>query len=53
MQGPGALRGQKRTLDILELELLMVVSCHVDAGNRTQSLSAKATSALKEDTKVQ
>ena len=33
-----ACRGQKEVLDPLELELWMVVSCHVGAGNRTQVL---------------
>ena len=32
---PGAGRGQKRALDLLELELQMVVNCYVDAGNGT------------------
>ena len=31
-------KSQKRVLDPLELELEMVVSCHVDAGTRTQVL---------------
>ena len=30
---PGACRGQKKALDLLELELRMVVSHHVGAGN--------------------
>jgi hypothetical protein len=34
---PGACRGQK-TPGPLELELWMVVGCHVDAGNGTQVL---------------
>jgi hypothetical protein len=34
----GACGGQKRTLDLLDLELLMTVSCHVGARNRTQVL---------------
>jgi hypothetical protein len=32
---PGALRGQQRALDPLELELWMVARCHVGAGNWT------------------
>lgn len=31
-----ALRGQKRVIGILKLELQMVVSCHVDAENQTR-----------------
>jgi hypothetical protein len=31
-----AQRSQKRALEPLELELWMVVSCHMDAGNQTQ-----------------
>lgn len=34
---PGALRGQKKASDFLELQLEMVVNHHVPAGNRTQS----------------
>jgi hypothetical protein len=30
---PGACRGQKRALHLLDLELWMVVGHHVDAGN--------------------
>jgi hypothetical protein len=33
-----ACRGQKRMLDPLELELWMVVSHHMGAGNETQAL---------------
>jgi hypothetical protein len=33
MYGPGALGGQQRALDPLELELLKVVICTVGAGN--------------------
>lgn len=32
---PDSLRGQKRALESLELELLMIESRHVVAGNRT------------------
>ena len=32
----GTHQGQKKTLDPLELELQMVVSCNVDIRNRTQ-----------------
>ena len=32
---PGVLRDQKRELNHLKLELQMVVSCYVDAGNQT------------------
>lgn len=41
MCGPGTLRGQKDYLELLlllvslELVLQVVISCHVDAGNRT------------------
>ena len=35
---PVACRGQKRALDPSELELQVVVSCHVGAGNGTQVL---------------
>lgn len=35
---PGALGGQKRAPDCLELELQMVVSCPVGARNQTQFL---------------
>lgn len=38
MHMPGAQGGQKMMSDPLELELLMVVSCHVGAGNQTQVL---------------
>ena len=34
----GACGGQKRALDALELELQMVVSHHMGAGNQTQVL---------------
>lgn len=30
---PGGLRGKRREWDLLELELHMVVNCHVDTGN--------------------
>lgn len=33
----GALGGQKRALDPLKLELQMVVSCHVGAGNQAHA----------------
>lgn len=42
----GALGGQKRTLDPLELELEMVVIHHVGAGTWTLRSSTKVTSAL-------
>lgn len=32
---PGDLRGQKRALDLVELEVMMVVSPHVGARNAT------------------
>jgi hypothetical protein len=32
----GACRGQEKPPDLLGLEVKMVVSCHVDAGNQTQ-----------------
>lgn len=32
---PGTIRDQKTVLEPLELELLMVVSCHAGARNRT------------------
>jgi hypothetical protein len=35
---PDTQRDQKRESDCLELELQMVVSHHVDAGNQTQVL---------------
>ena len=35
---PDTLRGQKRELDPLELELNMILSHHVGAGNGTQVL---------------
>lgn len=33
---PCAYRGQKRALESLELKLCMVVSLHMDVGNRTR-----------------
>lgn len=39
-------RGQKRVLTLLELKLQMFVSCHVDAGNRTQVLSKGSSYSL-------
>ena len=41
----GSHGGQKRALDPLRLELQMVVSCHVDAGNKLRP-SGRAASAL-------
>lgn len=41
----GVFKVHKRLLDLLEVEIWMVVSHHVDAGNWTQILS-RATSAL-------
>ena len=38
---PGARRGQKEVLGSLELELQMVVSCHVVAGNQIWVLEEK------------
>ena len=35
---PGVLEDQKRALDPMELELPVVASCHVDAGNQTRIL---------------
>lgn len=35
---PRACRGQKKAVDLVELELWMVVSCHVGAEIRTQVL---------------
>lgn len=43
---PGAFGGQKGVSDFLEVELIMVVGCHVGLGNQTQVLSGKATSVL-------
>lgn len=41
-------RGQKRLLDPLELELQMVVSCHVGVGSNLQmGVSGRAAEALK------
>jgi hypothetical protein len=34
----GVHRGQKRVSDLLELELEIVASCHVGAGNQTWAL---------------
>lgn len=33
---PHACRGQKRVLDLLELEFQMVMNCHVGAGKQRQ-----------------
>ena len=52
MQTPGALPDQKRVTDLLELELQVVVSCHMGAGTQELNLCAR-TSPIKEDTKVQ
>lgn len=41
----GALRGQKRVSDTLELEIETVVGCHIVAGNQTYRSSGR-TSAL-------
>ena len=43
---PGADRVQKRSSDPLELELLMVVSCHVGVGTKPGS-SGRRARALK------
>ena len=43
---PGVLRSQRRALDPWELELCMVVNCHVGSGAKPQS-SARAPSTLK------
>lgn len=40
-----AHRGQKRTLDPLDMELWVAMGCHLNAGNQTGS-SAKLVSAL-------
>jgi hypothetical protein len=40
----GAQGGQKRILDLLRLELQMVVSCHIGAGNQTGVLLSTETS---------
>jgi hypothetical protein len=45
-------RGQKRELYLLELELQVVVCCHVGAGNQTQAL-CKDTSALATELSLQ
>lgn len=42
---PGAYRGQKRVLELLELELEMVVSHHVGAGNLLLWKNSKCASA--------
>lgn len=42
---PGAYGGHIKGSDLLELELQIVVNCHVDARNRTWS-SAKAARCL-------
>lgn len=36
----------KKVLDLLELELEMVVGCHIGAGNQTQVVVFKSSSAL-------
>jgi hypothetical protein len=41
-----ALRGQKKALDLLELELKMVVSCPVGTGNQTWVLTIKPSPQL-------
>lgn len=38
MYVPGVLGDQKRALDLLELELWVVLSHHVDVENQTQAL---------------
>lgn len=35
---PGALGEQRRALDTLELELQVIVNCHLDSRNQTQVL---------------
>jgi hypothetical protein len=42
----GAHRGQKRVLDLVELELQIVASCRIGTGNWTWVLSARAVTAL-------
>lgn len=44
---PGAIGGQKGSMDPLELELWMVVNHHVGAGNRTQVLSKTTELSLQ------
>lgn len=39
---PGAHGGRKRGSDLLELELWMVVSCHVDVGTKPWSFAMSA-----------
>lgn len=45
---PGACRGKRRVSDPLELELLTVVSCPVDAGNETVVLWKNSRSSNHE-----
>lgn len=42
----GAYRGQKRASDLLGLQLQMVVSCHMGAGNQTQVFGKNKCSSL-------
>jgi hypothetical protein len=43
---PGVLKGQKRAMDTLELELLDIVSPFMGSRNLTQIFSARTLSAL-------
>lgn len=45
--------GQKRVLDLLELELQMVMSCHVDVGTEPKSLGKAAHGSTMEPLSLQ
>lgn len=43
---PGEHRGQKKVMDTLGLELLMILSCHASVGTERGGSSRKAAIAL-------